>query len=148
MSELNGFFSLRTPRDLLGKLESDFHRLRATDPASVQAQYAAFDFFVTALHLADWLSHATGAPLASCRAYAEEKLVSHVANGAKHFHVDVKRHTTVKDTAPEPGGFQADAFQGSAFQAACLVIELEDGTTVEVLDVATRVLNHWRTTVP
>jgi hypothetical protein len=148
MTELNGFFSLRTPKDLLGKLEADFNRLHGADPASVDAQYAAFDFFVTAEHLADWLYRSAGGSLSSHRRYSEGALVSHVANGAKHFRVDTRRHTTVRDTAPEPGGFQADMVQASAFQVPCLVIDREDGTTVDALDVATKVLNHWRNTLP
>ena len=88
MSQLDGFFSLRTPRDLLSKLEADFTRLRAADPASIDAQYAAFDFFVTAKHLPDWLSRSIGGSLTQHRAYAEGALISHVANGAKHFRVD------------------------------------------------------------
>ena len=60
MSALKGLFSLRTPRDLIGKLEHDFNRLRTADPASVEAQHAAFAFFVTAEHLPDSLSWSTG----------------------------------------------------------------------------------------
>lgn len=144
MSELNGFFSLRTPRDLLAKLESDHDRLRAAASTSVDAQYAAYDFFVTAQHLSDWQSHAVGGSLSSHRAYADGALVDDVASGAKHFRVDPKRHGTVSDTR-SAGAFQADAFQSDAFDVARLVVDLEDGDTVEVTDVASRVLAHWRT---
>jgi hypothetical protein len=44
-------FALRTPADLLAKLRHDFGRLKA-NPAD---SYAAFDFFVTGLHIKDWL---------------------------------------------------------------------------------------------
>ena len=148
MSELKGLFSLRTPENLADKLAADFARLCAADAASVEAQYAAFDFFVTAEHLPDWLSHSTGGSLTSHRAYPEGPLVSHIANGAKHFRVDTTRHTTAKDTRSTPGAFQANAFQQSAFQTSRLVVDLEDGTTVDVVDVAGNVLNHWRTAIP
>jgi hypothetical protein len=148
MSELNGFFLLRTPKDLREKLEADFNRLRGADPTSLHAQYAAFDFFVTAEHLPDWLSRSTGGSLTSHRAYPEGALVSHVANGAKHFRVDIDRHTTVSDTRSTAGAFQANTFQSSAFQVARLVIDLEDGTTVDVLEVSTKVVDHWRKSIP
>ena len=46
---VKGFFSLKTPHDLLTKLEADRDRIEA-DPLDV---YAAFDFCVTAWHLVD-----------------------------------------------------------------------------------------------
>lgn len=148
MSELNGLFSLRTPRDLLRKLEADYKRLRSAYPASLEAQYAAFDFFVTAEHLPDWLYRSTGGSLTSHRAYPQGAVVSHVASGGKHFRVDTSRHTTAKDTRSTPGAFQANAFQLSAFQTSRLVIDLEDGTTLDVLDVATNTLGHWQRVIP
>ena len=146
MSELNGFFSLRTPKDLLAKLEADYDRLRDAESTSVVAQYAAFDFFVTAEHLVDWQFHSVGGSLKPHRAYPDGALVNDVASGAKHFRVDAKRHTTVSDTR-SAGAFQADAFQSDAFDVARLVVDLEDGSTVDVMDVATRVLDHWRKSV-
>jgi hypothetical protein len=148
MSELDGFFSLRTPKDLLKKLESDFARLRAAEASSVDAQYAAFDFFVTAEHLPDWLSNYPGGKASAYRTYPDGALVSHVANGGKHFRVDTERHTTVKDTRAESPGFQRGAFQSIGFQGTRLVIDLEDGTTADALQVAGRVVQHWRRNVP
>ncbi len=46
-----GFFALRTPQDLLAKLRHDHARL-VDNPID---SYAAFDFFVTANHLVDWI---------------------------------------------------------------------------------------------
>lgn len=142
MSQLDGFFSLRTPLDLREKLEADYARLRSADPTSKEAQYAAFDFFVCAEHLADWVKNATGGTLTALRGYPDGELVSHIANGAKHFRVDIKRHAVAKETRVTQG-FQANAFQNDAFQVGRLVIELESGAVVPVIDVAARVLSHW-----
>jgi len=60
----------------------------------------------------------------------------------------VSPHTTVKDTALEAGPFQINAWQLSAFQVPRLVVELEDGGTADVLDVAAKVTSHWRGIVP
>ncbi len=144
MSELNGFFSLRTPLDLLQKLEADFNRLCAADQSNIQAQYAAFDFFVCAEHLPDWLSSTSGISKTKLRSYPYGALVSHIANGAKHFRVDPSRHKTVQDTIFENGAFQGNAFQGNAFQVPHLVIELEDGYNANVLDIASSVIIYWR----
>ena len=148
MSQLNGFFSLRTPRDLLDKLQKDFDRFSSADPTSPEAQYAAFDFFVCAEHLADWVKNATGGTLNQHRSYADGALVSHIANGAKHFRVDPNRHTEAKDTKVTPGAFQRGAFQDNAFQTVGqLVIELENGSVVPARTVAERVLLHWKKAV-
>jgi len=58
--ELNGLFALRIPQDVRQKLEVDFKRLSSVDQASIEAQYTAFDFFVCAENLPDWLSVITG----------------------------------------------------------------------------------------
>lgn len=148
MSQLNGFFALRTPRDLRDKLEVDFNRLTSADQASKEAQYAAFDFFVCAEHLPDWLCKTVGGSRTSHRSYPEGALVSHIANGAKHFRVEDPRHTTVKDTIVLAGAFQASAFQCSTFQVPRLMVELENGSTADVVDLATKVIEHWRKALP
>jgi len=144
MSQLDGFFSLRTPRELLEKLEHDFERLRSAGATTQAAQYAAFDFFVSAEHLPDWVKAASSGTLSQNRSYADGALVSHVANGAKHFCVDANRHVEARETMVVPEAFQANAFQNDAFQTGQLVIEMEDGAVVAVLDVARRVLSHWQ----
>jgi len=48
---MKGLFQLQTARDLLAKLGHDYERLRN----SPNDAYVAFDFFVTAEHILDWL---------------------------------------------------------------------------------------------
>ena len=145
MSRLNGFFTLRTPADLLEKLEADFNRLKAASQDSREAQYAALDFFVCAEHFPEWILAQNGGSITEYRAYPDGPIVSHLASGAKHFRVDDHRHTTVKDTLVEPGAFQENAFQTDAFHTAQLVVELESGGVESAVDLASRVLEHWRT---
>jgi len=144
MARPEGLFELRTPRQLLEKLEADLERLRSASPISKQAQYAAFDFFVTAEHLPDWIEGVTGTKAARHRDYADGKLVSHVANGAKHFHVDPKRHKAMRETRAHPGVFDANVFDSKVFDVDSLEIEQEDGRIEAVLDVAARVLDRWK----
>ena len=144
MTHLDGFFSLRSPRDLLRKLEDDCRRLRDADPADASAQYAAFDFFVTAEHLPDWVKHSSGGSLSSLRAYSDGDLVSHIASGAKHFHVSDSRHRVASQTAVS-GVFDPAIFDPAIFDTDLhLWIRLGDGSCVDAVDVATRVLDYWR----
>ncbi len=79
---------LQCPGDLLEKLKWDLRRLEE----SSSDVYAAFDFFVTAEHIPDWINDKSikkGNDLLM--------VVSHVANGAKHFEVSKKRHKSVTE---------------------------------------------------
>ena len=144
MSELHGFFALRTPEDLLRKLEADWERLRAVDPVSQAAQYAAFDFFVTANHIPDWLREAGGGKLSEYRNYPDGALVTHIGTGAKHFRGTRLAEKPASGTRVYHGVFDSNGFDAAVFEVSQLVIDLEDGTTVPVLAVAERVITHWR----
>jgi hypothetical protein len=126
------------------KLEADLDRFQSAPSVSCEAQYAAYDFFVTAEHIPDWISALTGQSKGSLRNYPDGALVSHIANGAKHFRVDPSRHTTVKDTMVHHGAFQEGAYDRGGFDVSELLITLEDGSYERVLEVATRVRDHWR----
>lgn len=144
MSNMDGFFELQTPRDLLDKLEADLNSWQLCPAISREAQYTAFDFFVTAEHLPEWLAVVTGDDKAKLKDYPDGRLVSNVANGAKHFRVDAKRHNLVRRTQAHSGAFQGDGFQNDAFDVPRLVIEREDGRLEDLRDVATRVLDYWK----
>lgn len=148
MTTLDGIFSLRSPLDLLRKLEADFCRLQAADPHAPDAHYAAFDFFVTAEHLPDWVKHHSGGSLTSHRQYDDGALVSHIASGAKHFHVEDKRHQLAKGTSVggsfHSSSFSSASFSSSSFDLSRLVIHLDSEDSVDVLVLAKRVIEHWQ----
>ncbi len=52
----DGFFELSTPADLFRKLEVEYEGLES----SPNDTYRAFNFFVTATHLADWINDGDG----------------------------------------------------------------------------------------
>jgi hypothetical protein len=89
---LVGFFHLQSPEDLFMKLQRDFRRLRS-NPADSDA---AFDFFVTATHIPEWLRRAQRLhkPPTSPRERALLAICAHLGNGAKHFVVN--RHDAVQ----------------------------------------------------
>lgn len=94
MPKFKGFGSLKTPRDLVSKLEHDLRRIKE-DP---EDQYAAFDFFVTAEHIVDWCHPANRQGREDLRASSPLlRITSHIANGAKHFETTAKRHCSVTD---------------------------------------------------
>lgn len=144
----DGFADLRTPTDLFRKLEHDRARMEA-DPSD---SYAAFDFFVTAEHLLDWLLPGPSKEKdRKERRKAEEflKITSHLANGAKHFHKLKPHHVSVRHTDIFEGGFDAhsfspDSFSPSSFELGGLHVELEDGTLLHAYSLADQVLTYWR----
>ncbi len=147
MTHFEGFFELKTPPDLFQKLRREYDRLEKA-PTD---QDAAFNFFVTAEHLLDWLY-----PNDKKKRDTEREgnillqVCSHIANGAKHFKATAKRHTSVKDTMVSAAAFQPNAFQENAFQVhGWLVIELDGeaaqmlGQNIEVVELARRLLRFW-----
>lgn len=141
-----GFFELKTPNDLFKKLEYDMKRLKL----SPRDAYAAFDFFVTAEHMLDWLY-----PNKPKQRTADRKdnrllqICSHIANGSKHFEATGKHHKSVSDTIRHQGAFSSQF--SNQFDIDRLEVELQDdaaakfGHIVPAVDLAARVLDYWKT---
>jgi hypothetical protein len=144
----NGLFALENSKDLLEKLEFDLKRMNANPRDS----FAAFDFFVSAGHMAEWaFPGETGKNERSAR--RKEPLLaicSQLGNGAKHFELTEGRHTSVADTEIAEGAFQPDAFQPNAFDDGWLVVRFteeaveEFGTEMTATHLAEQVLEYWR----
>jgi hypothetical protein len=90
--------------------------------------FAAFDFFVTAYHMVEWLH-----PGKSNESKREQlkgssnllQTISHLANGAKHFQATHKQHASVKDATVTRGAFDSAAFSSDAFYVGELRVELD-----------------------
>jgi hypothetical protein len=158
---MKGIFELRTAGDLLAKLEHDFSLLR-DDPGN---SYAAFNFFVTAEHLLDWVypGYENKKPRESLRSSELVlQVCSHIATGAKHFVAQAKQHESVSGTK-RPIVYQGGALPRGAFPIGAipagavpgtwspeLLVELsgdaakELGNVVHVLELAERVVEFWR----
>ncbi|MBA4066098.1 MAG: hypothetical protein C0501_20740 [Isosphaera sp.] len=141
----SGLFELKTPADLFRKLEHDLRRLEA----DALDAYAAFDFFVTAEHMLDWVY--PDDPDARAAARQSDPLLevcSHLANGSKHFRATHPRHRSVDDTRQHGGAFSSAFSRG--FDISRLEVDLKGdaaaalGSVVEVTDLARAVLCHWR----
>jgi hypothetical protein len=105
MSKYKGFFELKKPENLFRKLKRDFERMKS-EPLSSDA---AFDFFVTAHHMLDWV-FPDDKPSQVAKENSELLLqvCSHLANGSKHFEATAKKHQSVKDTEQHAGAFSSD----------------------------------------
>jgi len=145
---LQGLFDLRTPQDLLAKARHDFGRLKS----SPLDQYAAFDFFVTARHIPEWVAGPGGDKGAALfERYIELRIARLIAEGAKHFEATDTRHKQVSATTVTPGAFQAGAFQTGGLVVALDPADSETsllGTRIDALELARRVLAVLEKVVP
>ena len=148
-----GVFGLHTARDLLAKVRRDLKRLERNP----QDTDAAFDLFVTARHVPDWIE-ATGGPDAAklFAQHVELRVCRHIADGAKHFEATRSNHKQVSGTTISPGGFYASGFSSAAFQVGHLSIDLDStdtatvafGGTIDAVRLARRVIEVLDSVVP
>lgn len=143
-----GFAKLQQPADLYLKLVHDRKRmaLKPRDP------YAAFDFFVTAEHMLDWVfpgmdKGPKGKRAALRKSSPVLRIVSHVANGSKHFAAEAVQHQSVQNIVSS--GYAEDDYANDYFEAL-LIVELSDAEQSEVgapflttLHLADRALDFW-----
>ena len=116
-----GFFSLQSVQDLLAKARSDLACLRAnpTDP------YLAYNFFVAARHVPDWIHPKNRkASKALIDSYVELQVCRHLADGAKHLQLEATQHTQVERTTESAGIFDSAIFDSAIFDTGRLIVEL------------------------
>jgi len=144
-----GFFELTTPQQLLRKLQHDHTRLRE-NPLDT---YAAFDFFVTANSMVDWVwPSATGRQKRdNRRADTIPRICEHLANGAKHFSLSTP-HTAVERTTRHGGARLGVMRLGAARlgDPGRMIVTLKSAEAEElgkrdipVLELADLVLAYW-----
>ena len=135
-----GFFQLKDASDLFDKLQWEYENLSA-HPGNA---WNAFNFFVTAEHMADWKG---------CKSLKFTdpllKLCSHLANGGKHFEKLHDIHKSVK-SAKHDGVFEPGVYEEGVYEES-LQITLEPDAVqalgVEVIDavsLASKVIEFWR----
>lgn len=141
-----GFFDLTTPSDLLGKLEHDFQEL-TNNPVDT---YSAFNFFVTATHLADWVC--CGDRKKTKKMRKDHKLLQiadHLACGAKHFQLGNPAHTSVADAHRDAYVDAGYAQAGHCEEPLVVWLSTEEAEHVgakelKVLLLAEKVLQFWK----
>jgi hypothetical protein len=92
---MSGWFGFRTPEDLLEKLERDLEKLHQ-NPGDADT---AFNFFITAWSLIDWL-HPNDHSI--CEALRHKNPIlqacAHLADGSKHLQLKNLRHVSIRNT--------------------------------------------------
>lgn len=150
MADRFEFFELKTAADLFRKLESDYAALEDTPKDSCRA----FNFFVTALHLPDWLYRREERnKLKLFREHAILRIVSHIANGAKHFYVNdgtnKDRHKSVKRAFRDDYVEEGYVEPGHFFDGLLIELTPDEATRfgtpcVDALTLGRQVLDFWR----
>jgi hypothetical protein len=155
MSFASEIAAFRTPKDLLRKLEHDLQRMKT----AVADPYAAFDFFVTADSLVDWLYPEVPGDkgATSGRKHIRSdlrqndhlvRIASHIANGAKHFIVSPSRHASVVSMRSVHSEEEGRAQEGNAaalhvYVTPAEAAELGVQDSIEGTALAERVLQFW-----
>ena len=150
---MKGVFSLRTPNDLLNKLKYDYEALEKDK----NNPYLAFNFFVTAEHMLDWVYPGYSNKSKRTSERDSEVLLqvcSHLATGAKHFVAEAKHHDTVSSSVQKRPSNPLAGPLGGPFvikrNISGLYVNLEDkaamvlGTSIKAVDLAKRVLEYWQ----
>ena len=148
-----GAFTLNDSLDLLEKLESDYQLLSRERGNA----YLAFNFFVTAEHMLDWI-YPGYANKSKRRSERESEIVlqvcSHLANGAKHFIAEARHHNTVSDSNkkrrwnPLGGPFVSPLLSYGGIPTLYITLEGDAeavlGRSITALKLAELVLNYWK----
>ena len=150
MSRFQGFAELRVPLDLVRKLEYDLERILK----SPQDQNAAFDFFVTAEHIVDWIHPDDATARTTLRSSSSLlKVTSHLANGAKHFEAKAKHHRSVTDV--EKSTYVATGYIEDGYTEESLIVHLSaeeqqwfGNCSIEVAALARQVYEYWKANAP
>ena len=150
MSNFKGFAELRAPQDLVKKLEYDLARVLN----SPQDEYAAFDFFVTAEHIVDWIYPHSRNEREEIRSRLPIlKITSHLANGVKHFEATSKHHQSVKTV--EKTRYAETGYVEEGYFEDHLIVHLteeekssSDQSSIKVSDLAKQVYEYWNSNAP
>jgi hypothetical protein len=149
-----GFFDLTTPAHLLLKLEREYLRWQQ----DLLNTNLAWNFFVTAEHLPDWLARTAPRALRGLRIEAFKqsgqltRICSHLANGGKHFRPT--QHTSVaamrrQEGWVKPGWVKPGWVKGSSLMVDLTPEEQETlqcpSESVEASLLAIWLLTFWQT---
>ena len=150
---MSGVFNLNHPQDLLAKMARELNRLRVS-PDDVDH---AFNFFVTAEHMLDWI-HPEPERRAQRKALRRDDpllaTVSHLASGAKHFDHLQGLHMSVTKSERRVGAWADGAWAPSmwapgAWRPTKLWVTLDGeaaeafGARIDALAMAEKVFRYW-----
>jgi hypothetical protein len=142
----NGPFGLLDPAELWAKLLHDLKRLQANEGQRTML-YTAFDFFVTAYSLVDWIINSrpemTEAEKDKLRAPMIVKICGDVANGTKHFRRNRNPQTTAT-THSAPSDFQPMSWSAWVELSPAEAKAASIPQICPVQQLAEAALAHWK----
>lgn len=142
MKQNKGFGKIETVQHYWSKLNWEYENLKS-DPDNT---YHAFNFAITAYHLLEWVAPK---PIGSQNPdwtiiknnVGYLKVCEQLANGAKHFEIDKKRHSSVDSL--ESDGYVEDGYVEDGYFEEPIVITLADQSKVKILDFAQSLMIDW-----
>jgi len=145
MKSNKGFIELRNVSDYWRKLNFDYAKLKEND----NDIYLAFNFFVTAYHLIDWIFEGKHSKERSeLNGKSLIKICNHIVTGIKHFEPDPKRHNSVvemeKERYVEEGFVEEGFFEDPIIIYLNEKLKLEYGESIKVMDLAQRIMEFWK----
>jgi hypothetical protein len=146
-SPAGGFSAMKSAADLRDKLRRDYARL-AAHPGDADL---AFNFFVTADHMVDWLYPDDPGRRTEAREVPLLAVCAQLANGTKHFRVTDRRHRSASGARRTVGYFAnyMGTYFGWYFGGGRLAVDLQGvaadtfGPQVGAGDLARAVLAYW-----
>jgi hypothetical protein len=145
---IKGFFKLQTPGDLLNKLRHDLSQMKL-HPFD---EYMAFNFFVTAEAMLDWIYPGNENKMNRKIIRNSEPMLmvtSDLASGAKHFSGLYTHHDSVKSIDISPGAFPLGSFPVGSIGNGVLRVHLNellpnyDRKMITAFKLASMVLEYW-----
>ena len=133
----DGFLNLLNASDLFNKLEHDYD-IYIQNPLDI---YLAFNFFVTAEHLPDWIGD-TGIkdndPIL--------RISSHLTTGAKHFSVTNKKKKSIDTTSVKVFANSNNTYLEVRHSITLTPKEVKELGYEQILltDLASLVISFWR----
>lgn len=148
MKENKGFIELNTVNDYWKKLQHDYLLLSN----NCEDVYLAFNFFVTAYHLIDWIFEGERSRENEERKVFETnslmKICFHICNGAKHFNPLDKRNDSVKKI--EKDKYVDEDYCDVDYVESPIIIYLEDnlkeefGSSISITDLSNKIMIFWK----
>jgi hypothetical protein len=149
---MKGLFDLRTFEHLLHKLEWEYARWQE-EPLNT---YMAWNFFVTAEQLPDWLAQRDHQPNDFPYKFKRKRpllrICSHLANGGKHFRPG-NHHSSVASTRAQGGWVPLGWVPEGWVELPALMVDLTSdeqkalsspSASVDALSLGAQVLAFWQ----
>jgi hypothetical protein len=148
---MSDFFRLKNAFDLREKLRRDLEKLKAK-PLDADA---AFNFFITALHMLDWVypGKTNAKRVAAEKSSVLLRVCADLGNGAKHFELEIRKETSVSATSQLQGGWfglwLSPWWFGDLFGSERLIVSLAGdasttlGQIIEVTELAEKLMEYW-----